>query len=192
MRSYQQFVAEKFAPDIAALSDKTYKKLTADEKAAIARYATAGYLQINSSLRDGTHASYQGVVDNIKSSIAKSRLPKDALVYRGTRTTEMSRFTAAAIPKPGAVYVTNQFLSTSTSVKVAWEDFANRVMFIIKVPKGTRALPIHSKLGYLGGAEDELLFAPGSKFKVDRVEQTGKMPNRKNIKVIMTCISDGL
>ncbi len=143
----------------------------------------------------------------LKSAIAKHIVPRPVVVYRGTSDSELLQLfskefvqnlniqyparpeqTRYAIPA-GLVYKTNQFMSTSTSPRVAWNLFASLVMFAIKVPSGKRAMPVHYTLAGYNDSEDELLFAPGAVFRVDAVETRKR---GRSARIIMTCISDGL
>ncbi|MFE9575081.1 ADP-ribosyltransferase [Nocardia sp. NPDC006044] len=153
--------------------------LTDPEKRSIKAYTTnGGYTELNNALREGNpNPEQQAEIARIEAGLTK--LPAfHGTVYRGIMLPPDS--TALADYAPGRIVTERAFTSTST-VKANAESFSDippagatgagpRVVFEITSRNGRELPPELS--AYRN--EKEVLFAPGTKFRVeDKVPGTG-------------------
>ncbi|MDB5064697.1 MAG: hypothetical protein JWM18_1131 [Chloroflexi bacterium] len=155
--------ALKTNPQLAHIPD--------DELAAIRGYTTdegavADYRRINSALRSGDSAA----ITRLQPYIAKIQAGLEHLpdhrgtVYRGTtlRPEVIGRFVEAA--RSGHPIVEDAFTSTTSDPSVA---FSGNTRFVIRSAHGKDVSPIS-----VFGTEQEVLFPPGTKFRVLSVTES--------------------
>lgn len=142
--------------------------ITPEEAAAMKAYTSGLYSRLNPPLRNGQYASrpaLQAYVDAAQHGMAK--LPK----YRGLSSRGIGRLDGAELDNmlktyhPGAVVEEHAFTSSSAGEKAA---FSGKVYFKITGRSGVDV----SGFSYYPG-EREVLFAPGTRFRVDKVEKVG-------------------
>lgn len=157
--------------------DKSFvaeKELTAAERNALGLYASSEYDEINGALRSGQGkkseiADIRRAILNLDAAIAKERVTKDLLVYRGVHT---SGTLADDLPV-GALISDKGFVSTSADSGIAarfasWSDennSDNTVVLRIKVPTGANALHVHPGRTWLS-PEQEVLLPRGKSMRV--------------------------
>ncbi len=161
--------------------------LNPDEASAVSNYTGAGFMPINSILRqdlaEGSHLEER--IALIDHALEKSPpLEKDLLVHRGVTygaDTMMGKLRA------GDVFRDKAFVSTSVNQKIT-EKFAKSAVaaaplgmlptrFDIKVPAGSKGAYMAGWLAYkVGGhSEGEFLLPRGSKFKINAVHESKSM-----------------
>lgn len=142
--------------------------LTAEEYAAIKAYTNSAYGAVNYGLRSGKFASdtyLQAWSDAAMQGMFK--LPHWAGdVRRGISANESTLKMLKQFYLPGSIVEEVQF--TSTAVAVKGGNFSGNVMYYIKAKTGRDVRPISSHKG-----ENEILLAPGTKFRVLKVVPTG-------------------
>jgi hypothetical protein len=144
------------------------KVISAGEKKSIGKYQSkGGFKKINKPLREGAAPSEDA--KNLSSAIAKHSLANEVTVYRGMGNTVSKQLSAAwDNKKPGETVVFKEkgFLSTSRS-RGAASTFSNQ-MFVLKIPKGSNALPMAAAKGM--GGEAEILLDRNTSFRVVSVK----------------------
>lgn len=155
---------------------KSYKKewghAGSDSFAAEMHYSKGGDEIVNSELRSGEPLSPAGqkIYDGLSAAfdLPESRLPRDVEVYRGVSDDPSKGITGNreryANVKPGDVLEDPAFLSTAYSATAKSRN--EQIVFTIRAKAGMPALPIR---GHFDN-EGELLFPPGTKLRVDKVE----------------------
>lgn len=141
--------------------------LTPEEAGAIKAYTGGIYRSLNDPLRRGEYASrpaLQAYVDAAQHGLAK--LPKyRGLSSRGVSLSEDRLKAALSTYHEGAVIEESAFVSSSTGGRAA---FSGNLYFRIQ---GKRGVDVSSFSHYKN--EREVLFAPGTRFRVDKVEKSG-------------------
>lgn len=147
-------------------------------------FSNAGAHDINNPLRTGNPLSSEAKtrVKQLDSLLSKSKLHTDVAVYRGipahgSRWEQLTSDLQAGRLKPGAVIKDAGFSSTTVDKRIASSKFGGGAVFKIKAPKGSQGLYLNSAMDkYAGGKyrhayrdEKEVLFARGSKFRVDSI-----------------------
>lgn len=171
---------------------KWAKGLTEAEREAIEYYKYNGpnisaelagrpiYTTEDPARRAKVRADRLKAADGLDSALARSTVPDEVIVYRGTY---LSRFgvkhatelEGKVVSESGAGY-----LSTSLSRKLVDETYTGDVLFHIRAPKGTHAIAPDIPMKTLGtdDAEWELVFGRNTKVKVIWVES--KLDNDLN------------
>lgn len=141
-------------------------ELTAEEAAAIRSYTGNTYRTLNNALRSGSYASdlhLQAYVDAAQHGLAK--MPKYVgRSARGMTFGEAELKNALATYRKGAVVEDSAFVSSSYGEQAA---FGGNVFLQIN---GRTGVNISSFSKY--GGEREVLFMPGTRFRVDDVVQS--------------------
>ena len=106
-------------------------------------------------LRDGLDRGFE---------LPESRLPRDAVLYRGLSGQNSGALDRFKNVKPGDVLEDPAFTSTAFSEKAKSRN--EELVFTINAPKGTPALPIMGHFSW----EGEMLLPRGVKLRVDKVE----------------------
>jgi len=139
--------------------------LTAEEAAAIRSYTGSTYRTLNSELRSGRYASkaeLQAYVDAAQHGLNK--MPKyEGLSSRGMSISPGDLPGVLSTYRAGSVVEEAAFVSSSTGEQAA---FGGNVFLRIQGRNGVN-IAAHSK--YQG--EHEVLFMPGTRFRVDQVKQ---------------------
>jgi hypothetical protein len=159
-----EYAALKAAAETTKAAHPELAALTADEIIAIRAYSGESWSYLNAALRlkDAKELTrLEQFISLMKSGISK--LP----VFKGTvnRTIAMQVAEAAQEYKVGATVVEDAFTSTTFGKAVAQRE--GNVLLTIESSTGRdiTAAAVH--------AESEVLFAPGAKFVVTRVQQVG-------------------
>ena len=164
-----------------------------DVNDAYRAYSATGFQEVNAVLRGETLTDFQTqkfltnyqitVKDTLKTLqddiAAAVGTPDDLILYRGLVSSRQEALLARIESQGmdaliGQTYTESQFISTSLRKQTA-EGFMyenQSVLLEILTPKGTRVLPMNV-------AEKELVFAPNTPFKIERVQRITKptMPN---------------
>lgn len=142
-------------------------ELTAEEVAAVRAYTGNTYRTLNSALRGGRYASdphLQAYVDAAQHGLAK--MPKyKGLSSRGMSLNDGQLKAMLSTYRKGAIVEDAAFVSSSYGERAA---FGGNVFMRIN---GKTGVNISRYSQYEG--EREVLFMPGTRFKVDSIEQTG-------------------
>lgn len=146
--------------DYAAQSMAQSAGESAEETAALKRYADGADIEINGALRSGAEPT--GDAAKMDAVINRNSLSRPATLYRGLRTE--GDYNRLANTKVGDVLSDKAYTSTSTSAPVAL-GFGKRVTFKIDAPKGTKAA-----VGRSG--EKEVILGRNTKLKVTGVKRT--------------------
>jgi SPP1 gp7 family putative phage head morphogenesis protein len=140
-------------------------ELTGEEAAAIRGYTGSTYQRLNRALRSGEYASdanLQAYVDAAQHGMSK--MPKYAgLSSRGMSIRPERLEATMATYRPGAVVEESAFISSSTGDQAA---FGGNVFMKIQGKTGVDV----SSFSYYGN-EREVLFMPGTRLRIDKVEQ---------------------
>jgi ADP-ribosyltransferase exoenzyme len=146
---------------------------TPREEAAVTAYAGQAYIDINTHLRTGERPFNKEVTDErvreLKKYIARSSVPEDVLAYRG--------MPGRLIPEVGDDVTDNGFTSISLKKDVAARFSNSNRILEIEVPKGHKAGWVRPR----DHRENELLLAPGTKFRV--VSERTEVIDRVHIKI---------
>ena len=155
-----------------------YKKLKKEEVMGIYSYTTNDiYRKLNSVLRKGSKATaadkkkYKPIVKIINSGLSK--LPKyKGKVVRFEKKKSVSRFISAM--KKGTPKLFKAYTSSSKKKKFCW---SGNVKMVITSKNGRYIAPMSAYK-----SEEEVLFAPGTKFKITKVKKVkknadGSIPN---------------
>ena len=140
--------------------------LAPDEAAAIRFYGKEGYLDVQAALR-GTDKAAAEVFEPLVSACRRGfdKLPPLSTEIKTIyRRTDICKHTRA-----DAVYVDPAFVSTTTKKEVAEQKFEGRYLLQFDLSNGDANCRSVSSLTGNGG-EAEVLFLPGTRFKVDDVE----------------------
>jgi phage gp29-like protein len=142
-----------------------------DSRVAINRYTRENSFDINRGLRDGAQLDWfnekeRKTISGMDDAMSRTpELKKDISVYRVTKT-------GKSIPKEGSTFIDKGFVSTTFSsgsikdVKKSLNQKDGKVISI-KVPKGSKILPIQGKFGSREfHGENEGILNRGTKFKV--------------------------
>jgi hypothetical protein len=159
-----EYESMKAAAKAAQAAHPELAGLQTDELIAIRAYSGESWSSINAALRtrDAQALMRQGqMIELMKSGLAK--LP----AYQGkvTRTIALSVEDAAQKYKVGATVVEDAFTSTTFGKGVAQRE--GNVLLNIESSTGRNITSIAAH------AESEVLFAPGAKFQVSRVQKVG-------------------
>nr|WP_284701209.1 phage minor head protein [Rhodoplanes tepidamans] len=124
---------------------------TPAEAEAFASYLSDGYLALNQALRDEAGRIPAGVADlvgRLDAVVARSKLPTDLRLHRGTAYVEVFPSVEAALQAKGAVYVDDGYFSTTLQRSTAevYGEAATRppapaVVFTIRARAGMAAAP---------------------------------------------------
>jgi hypothetical protein len=159
-----EYAGLKAAAEAAKAAHPELASLTTDEIIAIRAYSGESWSSLNAALRlkDAKELTrLEQFISLMKSGLSK--LP----IFKGTvtRTIAMQTAEAAQKYKAGATIVEDAFTSTTFGKAVAQRE--GNVLMTIESSTGRNitAAAVH--------AESEVLFAPGAKFFVTRVEQVG-------------------
>ncbi len=147
-----------------------FKKLKKEEVMGIYSYTTNDiYRKLNSVLRKGSKApaadkkKYKPIVKIINSGLSK--LPKyKGKVVRFEKKKSVSRFISAM--KKGAPKLFKAYTSSSKKKGFCW---SGNVKMVITSKTGRYIAPMSAYK-----SEDEVLFAPGTKFKITKVKKVKK------------------
>lgn len=148
----------------------TSPALTISERAEVAAYRyQSSYLEINDELRQGNPSRATKVrAKELDTAIAKSAVPKETVVYRGTGNR------AFQTAKVGGIVVERGYSSTSRSQKEAeaWARYGKSLLHVT-LPAGHPALDTAKRVGRAPagyGRERELLLPRDTAFKITRRE----------------------
>lgn len=179
-------LAAKTAKNMSAYEDKNFaKQLTNAEGEAAAAYTEEIGFEMNKMARgqaiDEEHYDYDEVLDhalNFETALSKAKLPQDAAVFRGASfdtavdSTGLSKKEIQADPQKlvGKTITELGFMSTSTDAGLA-EEYADGMVYHIKLPAGSQAVLQNSLNPYLDGPE--ITVNRNSKFRVLEAENKG-------------------
>jgi hypothetical protein len=161
----QPDTAEKILSDTQEYQSKNE---TEDMKFARQDYATDGYKEINTRLREGTPLGEDlGFISNQldQGIISNPGIPNEMTVFRGANI-DASQFTI------GTTFKDNAFVSASISknevARFSWGGSQNPVIMEISMPQGSKIFS-PSLAGDQFAFEKEVLLPRGSEFKVTDV-----------------------
>ncbi|USN14468.1 putative morphogenesis protein [Janthinobacterium phage vB_JliS-Donnerlittchen] len=143
------------------------EQLTAEEAAAIRAYTGNTYRALNNALRSGKYATDHGLqayVDAAQHGLGKMSKYR-GLSSRGMTFNQDQLKTVLSTYRKGAVVEDAAFVSTSAGENAA---FSGNVYLKVN---GTSGVDIAQFSKYTG--EREVLFMPGTRFRVDDVQSTG-------------------
>lgn len=165
---------------------QTFKPVTPDldtsEKRALKNYVSSS-TDINKKLRTGEALtpSEKRTIAALDNSLAKSKLPKDVVLYRGiryggSRYDQVVADIKAKRLKPGALITDTGFTSTTLDKKIADTNFSQGgILFKINGKRGAKGLYVDAGLG--GGSdyanEQEFLIPRNSRFKITGITKRG-------------------
>lgn len=174
-------------PEYNKFSNKITAHLSPKHQEALMRYADpeasgggggAVYLSVNGHLRNREELSSEDkkIFAQMKEAFDQAPpLHKDVTAYRGAW---LDPDTIAKL-KPGGTFQDKAFVSTSMNPKTA-KAFSSDEMspggdeqpchFTMKIPKGTKAIPISDIPNVMYPNEKELLLDKSAKFKISKVE----------------------
>lgn len=168
--------AKVASPEAKPLTDKQYEswqarsdgstKFKNSERSALIDYSGDSYGPINGAFRMGgkPEGHLGDVADRLDSALAKSKCPRDMVVYRGIGSKSI-----VGHLKPGDVFHDKAFLSTTASSEVAHDSFADGgVVFHITIPKGANAMPMAKEGKY--PKEQEILMPRNTRMHINKVE----------------------
>jgi hypothetical protein len=144
---------------------------TAEQRTALRTYTGGTYHEMNGYLRGKIRSispSLQRTIKNAKAGM--KRVTKNFLVHRGTGYSQFGVQTFEELAGMVGMDVTDEgFVSTSVGGRAAFSS--NSVIMEIEVPKGALAAYLKPISNFPG--ENELLLAPGTRFRILRVEKHG-------------------
>lgn len=160
-----------------------WNALSEEEQGMLMRYQANAHESLNAYLRGLPYSSMmseselkrrQALIDG---ALAKGRLGRDLIVYRGVEdVTEVYGWSAKDMV--GKTIHDKGFVSTSLNIGVARDEFAQNptdaVTFRIKVPKGSRGGYLGSLASQSASAEREFLMPRGQRYRVTKVTKTSK------------------
>jgi len=127
-------------------------------------YTNGSYSKLNTQLRTGQpmDEATATLAAHIDEALLKSKTHADCVVYRGVK--EPQKFFGPS-PKVGTIVVDNGYISTSKSKDIGeeWAGFSGLVA-VIRIPKGAKALDVHSISLY--SHENEVLLPRATMFKL--------------------------
>ena len=142
-------------------------ELTEVEASAITTYTGSAYKQLNNSLRDGKYAgdtALQAYVEAAQHGLAK--MPKyQGISSRGMSFGQEELKKVLATYRKGAVIEDSAFVSTSYDEQAA---FSGNVYMRVN---GKTGVNVSQYSKYQG--EREVLFMPGTRFRIDEVKNEG-------------------
>ena len=138
-------------------ADAWISTLSASERKSIVHYTGTGYEKINLSLRHGDGSNQH--VKPIDAALAKSKVPVDVQVYRGTKHHSLTT------AKVGDIFEDKGYVSTSTSDGAAFSGHK----LTMRIPAGSTGGYVNSISQHPG--ERELLLPRGSRFKIISVTE---------------------
>ncbi len=152
--------------------------LTNEEREALRTYTGSSYTSINRFLRGLKESSgHENIIPLIDSAIEKGTVEHDLISFRGLRNwADLYNGLRNGGFKLGAPITGPGFSSSSIDTTIARKNFAGRsgayrVVYEIRVRKGSRAAYIGDyKVSGLAN-EKELLLPRGSKLRVDRIRE---------------------
>lgn len=158
--------------EIASWADQHYsdwnESLDPKEFKAIEKYADHHFEAINGALRkDNPGGRQASTIKALDSAMDRTALPEDVTVFRGVRPGKL-----AEDLKVGDTVEDKAYLSTSFHRAVA-EKFAHGAMLEVRVPKGSKGIPMDAVFDGGSRGEHELMLPRGSSLKVLSVRQTG-------------------
>lgn len=145
--------------------------ITDDERRGVRKYTGSAYESMNKYLRGrSSRTDYKKEIMDATAALAKSNLPKDTIVRRGSSHNMLKDLGVSYSPDDlskviGEVLQDNGFTSTSPD---ASGGFSDSIEYIIKVPKGSEAMYVAPISHYKN--EQELLINRGARYKVQDVE----------------------
>ncbi len=171
--------------EYSALAKGQHAQLSEAETKDLIRYSGSPlFRELNSKLKTGAQlgglsSELRGPAENIDAAIARSKMPRDSVVFRGINGKRS--LDAVASLKPGDVYVDHGFGSTSRErsvadrlaahgTNVAAEPSGPGVVMEISIPMGFPALAVPSAT--FGKFETELLLPRGARYIVTDVSAT--------------------
>jgi SPP1 gp7 family putative phage head morphogenesis protein len=141
---------------------------TSAERAALREYTGGIYRTWNGQLRrtNGDPGAYKASLDKIDSAMAKSFIPEDVILHRGTGT---DAFTVGGVRLGGfdghrlseivgTVQMDHGYMSTSVGNSAA---FGGQVQLVVRAPAGTRGAYVEP-VSHYGESERELILARGT------------------------------
>jgi hypothetical protein len=146
--------------------------LTPEESASIAAYTGSTYRKLNSALRSGKYASdlgLQAYVEAAQSALRKMPAHK-GVVQRGITLQPSAMAEVLGVYRPGAIVEEHAFISSSYGGKAA---FSGNMYLHITSKSGRNV----TGLSVYGTGEREVLFMPGVKLKITKVENLGSTYN---------------
>jgi len=165
------------------------ERLNKFQSRALKRYTSNGYLPMNQYLRGGRRSDAFGEelrddVSKLETAFEQAKLTQDTVVYRNVDRTAfglsdvgfkeaadmMTKFEGQTFVEPG-------FMSTSSQPGLVASGLQMRMK--INAPEATPALDLegmdeafNTRLAFEG--EKEILFAPGTRMRIDKVTTTEK------------------
>ena len=160
------------APILPASVDGVSKGVTDDQAEALEHYSDDGYKGMNRDLRGERETVDSNIVmRDVQAAIDANTINENAVVFRGT--TDANLTVQILSMAPGETFTDKGFVSTSL-VRGVGEQFSSQrgMVFQMAVPEGSHAV------GLVGG-EGELLLGANSKFRLESVDTSGKIPVAK-------------
>lgn len=165
---------------------------TQGELDALESYKGVGFIDVNNLLRAGDNPDLADMkealeenpettttLDYLQQYADRSKLSANTTLYRGIKRDDFAPEAwdeLVAALEDGDTFEDPAFLSTSRNPDIA-SKFAHDgedgfgIVFELEVPAGHSAIDAQSDKNILMGGEQEIILAPGSKFKIDSFEQ---------------------
>ena len=166
------FSRDHFQKEYEAYKKTKHSKMKYEEWFLIQKYTTSYYKTINGYLRSGrTDKNSDTIVRVIRSGLAKIKPEKQQVVFRGTSTDKIERITELRESfTQGKPLFDLGFHSTSTNYSVAnnfkTDQKKYHISYEVTHKTGANIEPITYAKG-----EDEVLFPPNTKFKVNKITE---------------------
>jgi len=160
------------APILPAAVDGVSKGVTDDQAEALEHYSDEGYIGMNRDLRGERETVDSNIVmRDVQAAIDANTINENAVVFRGTSDANLT--VQILSMAPGETFTDKGFVSTSL-VRGVGEQFSSQrgMVFQMAVPKGSHAV------GLVGG-EGELLLGANSKFRLESIDTSSKIPVAK-------------
>lgn len=137
--------------------------LSKDEKAAVDDYTYGNFEAMNRGLRQGRTSDKVHALDKV---FERASLPHDIVTHRGAGSELVKKiYEQYKDGKRDIAFGDKGFVSTSAHKTVA-ESFSRFDQMEIRIPKGSKAIPV------LGGGEHEVILPRNSQFKVISAKKT--------------------
>lgn len=137
--------------------------LSKEEKGAVDAYTYGNFEAMNRGLRQGRTSDKVHELDKV---FDRTSLPHDIVVHRGAGPELVKKiYDQYQSGKRDIEFEDKGFVSTSAHKAVA-ESFSRFDRMEIRIPKGSKAIPV------LGGGEHEVILPRSSKFKVVSAKKT--------------------
>lgn len=163
----QHFPVEESEPDSTSGERIGKQSLTQSEMSAIRAYSLDGYRQINRALRSGERLDEAGTLSVNRLEAAIGKLGKySGVCYRGGVIDHRRYGLYSESLLSGKVVTERAFLSASMDINIAYNFLGNALYEIISV-NGR----IVNGFGVFGD-EREIIFPPGTKFRVEDISET--------------------